>query len=114
MTQRGTGQPDLFAMQNVAPVQECFTVSFPSVQRGAKHMADATSFFTDGAAYETLMGRWSRTAGEVFVDWLSPLQGLRWLDVGCGTRAFTELVIDRCRPKQISAIDPAEDQITYA
>jgi ubiquinone/menaquinone biosynthesis C-methylase UbiE len=77
-------------------------------------MADATSFFTDGAAYERLMGRWSRAVGEVFVDWLSPPQGLRWLDVGCGTGAFTELVIDRCRPKQISAIDPAEDQITYA
>jgi ubiquinone/menaquinone biosynthesis C-methylase UbiE len=61
-------------------------------------MGNTTSFFTDGQAYERLMGRWSRTAGEVFIDWLSLPKGLNWLDVGCGTGAFTELVIDRCRP----------------
>ena len=71
-------------------------------------------YFTDGQAYERFMGRWSRAAGEVFIDWLSLPKGLRWVDVGCGTGAFTELVLDRCAPKQISAIDPAEDQIAYA
>lgn len=77
-------------------------------------MAGTTSFFTDGEAYEKLMGRWSRAAGEVFIDWLALPPGLRWLDVGCGTGAFTELVLDRCSPKEISAIDPAENQIAYA
>jgi ubiquinone/menaquinone biosynthesis C-methylase UbiE len=79
-----------------------------------KHMAEATSLFTDGQAYERLMGRWSRAAGEVFLDCLLLPKGLNWLDVGCGTGAFTELVIDRCAPSNISAIDPAEDQIAYA
>jgi ubiquinone/menaquinone biosynthesis C-methylase UbiE len=41
------------------------------------------------------MGRWNRGAGEAFLDWLSLPNGLRWLDVGCGTGAFTELVLDR-------------------
>jgi SAM-dependent methyltransferase len=77
-------------------------------------MAEAASFFTDGQAYEQLMGRWSRVAGEVFLDWLSLPKGLNWLDVGCGTGAFTELVIDRCAPSNICAIDPAQDQIAYA
>jgi ubiquinone/menaquinone biosynthesis C-methylase UbiE len=77
-------------------------------------MAEATSLFTNGQAYERLMGRWSRAAGEEFLDWLSLPKGLNWLDVGCGTGAFTELVIDRCAPSNISAIDPAEDQIAYA
>ena len=77
-------------------------------------MADSTSFFTDGAAYERLMGRWSRAVGEVYLDWLSLPDGLRWLDVGCGTGAFTELVLDRCAPSEISAIDPSEDQVAYA
>jgi SAM-dependent methyltransferase len=71
-------------------------------------------FFTDGQAYERLMGRWSRAAGEIFLQWLSLPKGLSWLDVGCGTGAFTELVIDRCAPSNITAIDPAEDQIAYA
>src|SRR5262245_53007422 len=77
-------------------------------------MAEAASFFTDGQAYERLMGRWSRAAGEVFLDWLSLPKGLNWLDVGCGTGAFTELVIDRCAPSNVCAIDPAQDQIAYA
>ncbi len=74
----------------------------------------ATSFFNDGQAYERLMGRWSRAAGELFIDWLSLPKGLKWLDVGCGTGAFTELVVERCAPSDISAIDPAEGQIAYA
>jgi ubiquinone/menaquinone biosynthesis C-methylase UbiE len=77
-------------------------------------MAEGTSLFTDGQAYERLMGRWSRAAGEVFLDWLSLPKGLSWLDVGCGTGAFTELLINRCAPSSVSAIDPAEDQIAYA
>jgi ubiquinone/menaquinone biosynthesis C-methylase UbiE len=71
-------------------------------------------FFTDGAAYERMMGRWSRAAGDVFLAWLALPPGLNWLDVGCGTGAFSELVLDRCRPHTLTAIDPSEDQIAYA
>src|SRR5215470_13043834 len=81
---------------------------------GGEQMTEGANLFTDGQAYERLMGRWSRAAGAVFLDWLSLPRGLKWLDVGCGTGAFTELVIDRCAPSHISAIDPAEDQIAYA
>jgi ubiquinone/menaquinone biosynthesis C-methylase UbiE len=77
-------------------------------------MVEAPSFFTDGEAYERLMGRWSRAAGEVFLDWLSAPKGLDWLDVGCGTGAFTELVLERCAPLSMRAIDPSENQIAYA
>ena len=40
--------------------------------------------------------------------------GLRWLDVGCGTGAFTELVLEQANPREVSTVDPAEDQIAYA
>ena len=40
--------------------------------------------FDDGAAYETFIGVWSRSAGEAFLDWLAPPAALRWLDVGWG------------------------------
>jgi ubiquinone/menaquinone biosynthesis C-methylase UbiE len=72
------------------------------------------SHFTDGDAYEKLMGRWSRAAGDVFIDWLALPPKLNWVDVGCGTGAFTELVLERCGPAYICAIDPSEDQIAYA
>ena len=77
-------------------------------------MAEDKSFFNDGEAYERLMGHWSRVAGSIFLDWLSLSSGLRWLDVGCGTGAFTDLVCERCSPEKISALDPSSDQISFA
>ena len=41
--------------------------------------------FEDGEAYERGMSPWSRLAGQMFLKWLAPPAGLRWLDVGCGT-----------------------------
>jgi len=70
--------------------------------------------FTDGAAYERYMGKWSHLAGEVFLDWLAPKTGLRWLDVGCGNGAFTELIFERCAPVSVQGIDPSEEQLAYA
>jgi SAM-dependent methyltransferase len=70
--------------------------------------------FNDGAAYERMMGVWSRSAGEVFLDWLAPPAGLRWVDVGCGNGAFTELIVGRCAPAAIEGIDPSEGQIAFA
>src|ERR1700733_700209 len=69
--------------------------------------------FDDGAAYERYMGKWSQLAGETFLDWLSPKPGLRWLDVGCGNGAFTEMLIERCAPASVQGIDPSEGQLTY-
>jgi SAM-dependent methyltransferase len=70
--------------------------------------------FDDGAAYERYMGEWSRLAGETFLDWLAPKSGLRWLDVGCGNGAFTEMLVERCAPASVVGIDPSEGQLAYA
>jgi SAM-dependent methyltransferase len=70
--------------------------------------------FDDGAAYERYMGEWSRLAGETFLDWLAPQSGLRWLDVGCGNGAFTEMLVERCAPASVHGIDPSEGQLAYA
>src|SRR5581483_231005 len=76
-------------------------------------MADQI-LFSDGAAYERYMGLWSRLAGEAFLEWLSPNPGSRWLDVGCGNGAFTELIFDRASPASVKGIDPSEPQLEYA
>lgn len=76
--------------------------------------ADNKTKFNDGAAYERFMGRWSRAGGRIFLDWLAPPLGTRWLDVGCGTGAFSELIAKMCSPESIVAIDLAEDRIEYA
>lgn len=76
-------------------------------------MAEA-NMFRDGGAYEQLMGRWSRVAGDLFLDWLSPAQGLRWIDVGCGNGAFTTRVMARAAPVAVLGVDPSEAQIAHA
>ena len=70
--------------------------------------------FDDGAAYERYMGKWSQLAGQAFLDWLAPNPGLRWLDVGCGNGAFTEMLVERCAPAFVVGIDPSEAQLAYA
>jgi SAM-dependent methyltransferase len=70
--------------------------------------------FDDGAAYEEFMGTWSRLAGEVFLPWLAPREALRWVDVGCGNGAFTEMLAARCAPAALQGIDPSPEQIAYA
>ncbi|HEX5455466.1 MAG TPA: methyltransferase domain-containing protein [Stellaceae bacterium] len=77
-------------------------------------MAEPQIRFEDGGSYESYMGPWSRQVGEVFLDWLAPPPGLRWLDIGCGTGVFTELLATRCAPVEIQAIDPAAAQLAVA
>jgi ubiquinone/menaquinone biosynthesis C-methylase UbiE len=70
--------------------------------------------FDDGAAYERMMGVWSQSAGNVFLDWLAPRPGLRWADIGCGNGAFSELVVQRFVPRELEGVDPSEGQLAYA
>jgi SAM-dependent methyltransferase len=70
--------------------------------------------FDNGAEYEQFMGVWSRYAGDAFIDWIAPPSGARWVDVGCGNGAFTELVVQRCAPAHVDGIDPSDGQIAYA
>ena len=77
-------------------------------------MAEPDGLFSDGAAYERFIGPWSLKVGAAFLDWLEPPSGLRWLEVGCGTGVFTELLLDRCAPREVIPIDPAPAQIEEA
>jgi ubiquinone/menaquinone biosynthesis C-methylase UbiE len=70
--------------------------------------------FEDGAAYERAMGAWSRLAGAPFLDWLALPPRLRWIDIGCGNGAFTELIVERCAPAAVHGVDPSAAQLTFA
>lgn len=73
-----------------------------------------TNLFTDGSAYERMMGRWSRKAGTLFLDWLGAASDLDWLDAGCGNGAFTEEIVASARPRSITGVDPSPQQLDYA
>jgi ubiquinone/menaquinone biosynthesis C-methylase UbiE len=70
--------------------------------------------FDDGAAYERYMGVWSQLVGRAFLEWCRPQSGLRWLDVGCGNGAFTELLVQQLSPRGATGVDPSEAQLGYA
>jgi ubiquinone/menaquinone biosynthesis C-methylase UbiE len=77
-------------------------------------MTETRVAFDDGNAYDRYMGRWSRAIGEKFLAWLNPPANRRWLDVGCGTGAFTGLVLTRAAPEKIIGIDPSPAQVEHA
>ncbi len=77
-------------------------------------MAETQVAFNDADAYERYMGRWSRAAGEKFLAWLAPPKNMRWLDLGCGTGAFTELILKNCAPASVTGVDPAPAQVEHA
>lgn len=74
-------------------------------------MEHSINTFSNGAAYEQYMGRWSHAVGAIFLDWLAPPRNAHWLDVGCGTGVFTQLILERCSPATVAAVDPSDSQI---
>jgi len=77
-------------------------------------MADLQVRFDDGAAYERMIGTWSRIVGSIFLDWAALPPGLKCIDVGCGNGVFTELLIERCAPAEVHGVDPSEGQLAFA
>jgi ubiquinone/menaquinone biosynthesis C-methylase UbiE len=77
-------------------------------------MTEPGQMFSDGKTYERMMGRWSKLAGRIFLDWLDPPKNLNWIEVGCGNGAFTEELIARGAPRAVSAVDPSPGQLDFA
>ena len=67
-------------------------------------MVDTKVIFDAADEYERVMGFWSCAAGERFIDWLAPAPRLRWLDLGCGTGAFSETILKRCSPELLAGV----------
>lgn len=72
------------------------------------------SSFQNPAGYERYMSAWSRAAGGQFLDWLALPPGQRWLDVGCGSGAFTALLAERAAPAELHGIDRSPAMLAYA
>jgi SAM-dependent methyltransferase len=76
-------------------------------------MAD-DKWFANGDAYEGYIGRWSRPAGRMFLSWLSQPGELRWVDVGCGTGALSEVIIERNDPLHVTGIELSDGFLSLA
>lgn len=70
--------------------------------------------WADGAAYEPYVGRWSRLVAAEFVRWLDAPPGRRWCDVGGGTGAVTQAVLDLADPSVVVSLDRSEGYVREA
>ena len=77
-------------------------------------MSEKTVVFEDGNAYEKMTGVWSQIVGKEFIEWLNTAGGLNWIDIGCGSGAFTAQVAELCFPSHLLGIEPSEAQIGFA
>lgn len=49
-----------------------------------------------------------------FVRWLEVPSGANWIDVGCGTGALSEAILDLAKPLTVRAVDPAPGFVGFA
>ena len=70
--------------------------------------------FAVAPAYEAYIGRWSRPVAREFVRWLGVPARRRWLDVGCGTGALTEVVVDVGEARSVVGEDPSPGFVQHA
>lgn len=74
----------------------------------------ADGMWADAAAYDAYIGRWSRIAARMFVEWLGVPGRSEWLDVGCGTGALTEAILDGADPKRVIGADKSRAFVARA
>jgi SAM-dependent methyltransferase len=70
--------------------------------------------WASGDFYEPYVGRWSRLVARDFITWLGGAGGRRWLDVGCGTGALSQTIVDRAAPAAVVGIDASAAFVSHA
>ena len=70
--------------------------------------------WANGDAYENYMGRWSRFVAREFIHWLNAPAGGHWLDVGCGTGALSQTILQLAEPAAIKGVDRSEGFVAFA
>lgn len=69
--------------------------------------------WASGDSYESYVGRWSRLVTQEFLRWLAVPERSQWLDVGSGTGALTQTILEAANPKKIKGIDRSEDYVDF-
>lgn len=70
--------------------------------------------WSSGENYERYMGRWSRRIAVEFLRWLTPPPAADWVEVGCGTGALSEAILQIAAPRTLRSIDTSPDFVAHA
>lgn len=75
---------------------------------------ESKEVWASGDSYEPYVGRWSRLVAKEFIRWLALPENSQWLDVGCGTGALSQAILDLANPKTVNGIDRSEAYVESA
>ena len=75
---------------------------------------EAHDVWATGAGYQAYVGRWSRLVAREFVGWLDVPPHRGWLDVGCGTGALVEAIVEQAAPRAVLGVDRSEGFVAHA
>ena len=70
--------------------------------------------WASGDAYEPYVGRWSRLVASQFIAWLGVLRNKDWFDIGCGTGALSQVILESASPRHVTGVDPSEGFVSFA
>jgi SAM-dependent methyltransferase len=78
------------------------------------HHNPPKDFWASGDSYEPYVGRWSRRVAQEFIHWLAIPKDRQWLDVGSGTGALSQTILDLANPRRVKGIDRSEGYVEFA
>ena len=75
---------------------------------------DRLDTWVQGDPYEAYVGRWSRAVAREFLRSLRVPERREWLDVGCGTGALAQTIVEHAAPAAVVGIDRSEGFVANA
>jgi SAM-dependent methyltransferase len=78
-------------------------------------MTDAVhnDVWAQGSGYDFYVGRWSRLVAAEFLKWIAIPQGQAWLDVGCGTGALSQCILECNAPACLVGVDSSDGFVSH-
>src|SRR5438270_13690660 len=97
-----------------SPLTEGYEGAFMELRHEFQPSSNPDDVWAAGDLYEPYVGRWSRLIAREFIPRLGVLPGSSWLDVGCGTGALSQTILDCSAPGAVLGIDASEGFLASA
>lgn len=69
--------------------------------------------YSNPAAYQRFMGRWSARLAPLFIHFAGVEDGQRVLDVGCGTGSLSAALLSVCTDIRVVGVDPVVEYVAF-